>query len=72
MCVCVCVCVSVVGSGMRGGEETCMWIFGYEGLKEIDCLEDLGHRWKDNIKKHLKASNERMVFELEEEMRNKW
>jgi len=58
--------------GTRRGEETCVWAFGYEGLKEIERLEDLGHRWEDNIKTHLKASNERMICDLEEEMWNKW
>jgi len=35
-------------------------------------LERCRHRWKDNIKTYLKGSNERMICELEEKMRNKW
>jgi len=42
VCVCVCVCFCVGCSGTCGGEETCVWIFGYEGLKEIDRLKDVG------------------------------
>ena len=73
VCGCVCVCVWGGGcSGTRGGGETCVWVFGYEGLKEIESLEDLGHRWEDNIKTHIKANNDRMICELEEEMWNKW
>jgi hypothetical protein len=52
--------------GTRGGEETSVWIFGYEGLKEIYRLEDLGID-----ERIILILNERMICELEEEMRNK-
>jgi hypothetical protein len=54
-------------SGTHGGkrDEKNHIDIGWEGRKERGRLEDLGHRWNDQIKTHRKASNEITVCELE-------